>query len=360
MKALRFFYLSIFLLSGCTMTQMHVEFKWDTLKSLPDTTGFAGSFAGISNNALLVVGGSNFPDNGAPWKGSTKVWYDNIFVLKHPDGEWHQAGVLPITLGYGVSVSTRQGLVCVGGSNDTGHVAKAFLLNYKQDSVVVENFSDLPFALANTCGALVNNKIYIAGGIRNPHSRETENSFFCLDLSKEERSWQQLASWPGQSRMLSVAAEANGKFYLIGGTELIDGKRVYLKDSYSYDEKEGWKRLADLPYPVVAAPSPAYSNGNFLYVFGGDDGKLASSDLKEKHPGFSDNILVYDIKNDAWNVSGKIYTDIKENAVEVPNESVWAPVTTTMALWNNKIVIPGGEVRPATRTPKVLSAEIIK
>lgn len=342
------------------MKQEHVEFKWDTLSPLPDSTGFAGSFAGISNNALLVVGGSNFPHNGAPWKGSKKVWYNNIFVLEHLDGEWHRAGALPVPLGYGVSVSAGEGLVCVGGSNDTGHVAQVFMVKYRQHSISVENLPDLPFALANTCGALVNNKIYIAGGIRNPDSKETENSFYCLDLSAEEKQWQQLASWPGQSRMLSVASEANGKFYLIGGTGLIDGKRVYLTDSYAYDEKDGWKKIANLPYPVVAAPSAAYSNGSFLYVFGGDDGSHASSDLREKHPGFSDNILVYDIKNNTWKISGKMHTDIKENAAEKPNESIWAPVTTALALWNNKIVIPGGEVRPATRTPRVLTAEITK
>jgi hypothetical protein len=37
-------------------------FCWATLPKIPDSTGFAGSFAGVANDVLIVAGGSNFPD----------------------------------------------------------------------------------------------------------------------------------------------------------------------------------------------------------------------------------------------------------------------------------------------------------
>lgn len=42
------------------------------LPELPAQLGVAGPFAGVSNDALIVAGGTNFP-NGAPWDGGGKV-----------------------------------------------------------------------------------------------------------------------------------------------------------------------------------------------------------------------------------------------------------------------------------------------
>jgi len=120
------------------------------------------------------------------------------------------------------------------------------------------------------------------------------------------------------------------------------------------------KKIANLPLPVVAAPSPAFDAGSSeLLIFGGDTGKDAerAATLKEKHPGFSNMIMKYDIKKDRWLVADEIYTIRKSNFIENPNSSIWAPVTTSLVNWNDIIVLPGGEVRPGTRTPNVLIAK---
>ena len=78
--------------------------RWTALPALPDKEGFASMFAGVSGGALLAAGGANFPDK-RPWEGGKKVWYDTVFVLAKPDGQWQFAGKLPRPLGYGVSVT---------------------------------------------------------------------------------------------------------------------------------------------------------------------------------------------------------------------------------------------------------------
>src|SRR5437899_3010494 len=85
--------------------------EWARLPPLPDKEGFAGAFAGASGGAMLVAGGANFPDK-KPWEGGAKIWYDAVFVLDRPDGEWKVAGRLPRRLGYGVSVTHRDSVVC--------------------------------------------------------------------------------------------------------------------------------------------------------------------------------------------------------------------------------------------------------
>src|SRR5215211_7728693 len=91
-------------------------FVWTQLPPLPEPLGVAGAFAGVSGGALLVAGGANFPGR-MPWEGGQKVWHDRVWVLESPEGLWREAGTLPRALGYGVSVTWRGSMVCVGGSD---------------------------------------------------------------------------------------------------------------------------------------------------------------------------------------------------------------------------------------------------
>lgn len=349
--------------AACTEAERPPALQWGQAPPIPDSTGFAGSFAGTSGGALLVAGGAHFPGGGAPWTGATKKWTDKIFVLERPEGPWKEGGRLPRSLGYGVSGSWRDALVCVGGSNEAGHYADAFLVRYEGGRIHTQSLPPLPQPLANSCGVLIGDMVYIAGGTAAPDARAAEKIFWSLDLSKQgsELAWKELPSWPGPARMLAVAGALDGAFYLFSGAELVEGQRRYLRDAYRYTPSGGWTRIADLPAPVVAAPSPAYAapEGRLL-VFGGDDGALTAraADLKEQHPGFSTGILAYDPAADQWTAAGTLPTHRKEDATTRPNGSVWAPVTTSLVLWNGRLVLPGGEVRPATRTPRVLTATI--
>ena len=86
------------------------------LPSIPDAEGFAAAFAGVSDQALLVGGGANI--TGEKWGDAfQKTWYDLVFVLEKPEGAWRLAGTLPRAIGYGVSITTREGIFCIGGSD---------------------------------------------------------------------------------------------------------------------------------------------------------------------------------------------------------------------------------------------------
>jgi N-acetylneuraminate epimerase len=338
-------------------------FTWNQLSPIPDKYGFAGSFAGVSNGCLIVAGGANFPDGGAPWTGSKKVWTDKIFVLEHANGKWKEAGKLPMPLGYGVSITWNNQLLCFGGSNVNGHFKRVLSISYIDGKIKINKLADMPATLANSSGAIAGNKVYIAGGLDKPDDKNVGNNFWMLDLSQPaiKQKWKELITWPGASRMLSVAGTVNNDFYLFSGAALEDDgkggtKRRYLNDAYKYSPGKGWQKLADMPYATIAAANPAFTlNKNNLLVFGGDDGKLVehANELKDKHPGFSDNITA-----NSWTNAGRIITDKKYDAVLNPNGSIWAPVTTAMTIWNNKLIFPGGEVRPAVRTPNVLTVTV--
>jgi N-acetylneuraminic acid mutarotase len=345
-------------------TQQKEDFTWKQLPALPDDFGFAGAFAGVSNGVLIVIGGANFPDGGAPWTGSKKVWSDQIFVLDQPDGHWVLAGKLPYPLGYGVSATWQNKLICVGGSNAEGHSSAVLAISYADKKIKIEQLPNLPRPLANSSGALNGDELYIAGGLFNPDSVTPASAFWSLDLSAASGNWKELETWPGPARMLAVTGVQNGSFFLFSGTDLhqVSGggvQREYLKDAYKYTHQKGWEKLPSLPHAVVAAPNPAYGGKkDELLIFGGDDGVMApkAAELKEHHPGFSDQILSYNTLTNSWAPAGKIATNKNADAVQHPNNSIWAPVTTNFVVWNGTLIFPNGEVRPAVRTPRVTAA----
>lgn len=320
--------------------------EWSRLPPLPDSRGVAGAFAGVSGGALLVAGGANFPDR-PPWEGGRKVWHDRVYVLERPAGRWKVAGGLPRPLAYGVSVTFRGGLVCVGGSGPDRHFADAFRLDWDGSKLVRTPLPPLPTPLANACGAIVGDVLHVAGGQVSPNATQAARDVYRIDLSAVSPSWERVAPCPGPGRILAIAGSLDGAFWLVGGVELVaeDGQAVrrYLKDAYRYGPGRGWTRLPDLPHPVAAAPSPTATDRTGLLVLGGDDGSQVGR-APTSHTGFDRNVLRFDVRTSAWTAAGTLPA---------------ARVTVPLVRWNDLWVVPSGEARPGVRSPEVwcLSAD---
>lgn len=320
---------------------MTLSFRWRALPPIPDHEGFASPFAGVATGALIVAGGANFPDK-RPWEGGTKVWYDRVFVLDKPDGAWKVAGRLPRPIAYGVSITTKEGVVCVGGSDAQGHHADAFLLTLTGGNVTTTPLPPLPRPCANMCGALAGDSLYIAGGIATPDATTALKTFWAMDLANVKAGWRALEPWPGRERMLATAGACDGSFFLFGGTALhagADGKpeRDYVRDAWRYTPGQGWRRIADLPCMSVAAPSPAPVLHDRLLVLGGDDGAQLHTP-PGAHRGFPRGVMAYDPKTDTWGAAG-----------EMPV----ARVTVPCVGWRGMFVVPNGEMKPGIRSPEV-------
>ena len=162
--------------------------SFEQAATLPNELGVAGPFAGVHNDALIIAGGANFP-RGFPWERSDdgvtppKIYHSDVHVLVR-DGEAYkwvsQTVKLPQAAAYGVSVSTPAGIVCIGGERKDKpfegqqlmHVlSQVFRLSWNEEVRKVEvdtSLPDLPFGLTTAAGALVNNAIYVAGGLSQP------------------------------------------------------------------------------------------------------------------------------------------------------------------------------------------------
>jgi N-acetylneuraminic acid mutarotase len=196
---------------------------WSELPQIPDPLGVAGPFVGVSNGTLVVAGGANFADGVRPWKGGVKTWRNAVFILQDPAGPWRTCRTpLPRPLGYGVSITTPEGVWCIGGSDPRKHFADVFLMQIEGDDLRIVPQPPLPVTLANSCGALVGTKIVVAGGIETPTSTATLRQAFVLDTAAPPatRKWVTLTNFPGPGRMLATAGAAGNDFYLFGGVDL--------------------------------------------------------------------------------------------------------------------------------------------
>jgi solute:Na+ symporter, SSS family len=328
------------------------------LPDLPEPLGAAGPFVGVSRDALIVAGGAHF--QVSPFQGGKKIWLRTIRVLaKTPDGgcRWHTAErTLDGPLAYGASVTTADGVVCLGGQDAERCYRTVFRLAWdpERKAVTCEPLPELPEPCANHAAALVGSTVYVAGGQSSPTATQATKTFWALDLSKKDATWETLP-WPegAPARILAMAAaQSNAKstlLYLFGGAELIadaPGRR-FLRDAYACnpaekDAAKRWRRVADLPETLAAAMALAYGPYHIL-LFGGDTGALfaRNQELGDKHPGFPRAVWAYHTVTDTWARMG-----------EMPA----GRVTTTAVPWGDGLVIPSGEDRPGHRSPQLLLA----
>jgi len=357
-------------------------FAYGSMPDLPlekgdsSSLGYAGMFAGVHENVLILAGGANFPER-EPWKGGKKHYSQSVHVLEKTENgyQWLEDIdiQLPDPVAYGASISTPQGVLCIGGENQNTIFKKVYLLKwnpiYRQ--IEIKYLPDLPVALTNATGGLIGTQVLLAGG----EGKKVSNAFLSLNLQDEKPQWKSLKSWPGEPRSHAMSVvQSNGQyecFYLFGGRQKKEnGVSELYSNAFCYDPKlEEWKEISPLqdgegnPLTLSAGMASAQGAGHIVF-FGGVRGKtfnhleslsaslsMAEDSLKankirqsrnailENHPGFDNKVLVYHTVTDSWHRLG-----------DLPFKT---SVTTTAVKWGDEIVLPSGEIAPGVRTPQI-------
>lgn len=370
-------FLFVLILSGLASFGQEIsKLNLEHLSQLPATPGteeslgFAGMLGGAHNGVIIAAGGANFPE-GMPWKGGKKVWTDAVYILEN--GQWRESEkMLPIPLGYSASVSTEDGILCVGGNNEEGVSDHVWLLTYdtSKKKVAISELAPLPEALASSSAVVVDDYVYVVGG---NNSNGSTNAFYRMHL-KNNPKWERLADFPGAPRALHATAvqdtQTHKKLFVIGGRHESNGKKSETLTNYlSYDFKNNsWQDEGTLVVngqPRVLMGAAAETMGSMhIMVFGGSDevlfdeletialdlGKKPNDsvtasltsrrdDILNHHPGFSKDILAYNTITKKWFVYEALSTKI--------------PVTSLAFKNNDEFVIVSGEVSPGVRTPAV-------
>jgi N-acetylneuraminate epimerase len=345
--------------------------EFPATKGIP-SIGLAGQSAGVFGNFMIVAGGTNFP-NKLPWEGGKKVYYDDVFLYtKNAKGILTLSGnhKLPMNLGYAATASTEKGLFIAGGENETGILNKVMILKVFKDDDELAFLPDLPIPLTNAMAVAYQSSVYVMGG---ETVSKVSDKVFVMDLNNTKNGWTSLPLLPHPISH-GVAVFFNGQktkgIYVVGGRAK---QQNGISDLYSTNHffditTKQWTVKAPLPYGLSAGTGLLDPAGRVL-IFGGDRGEVFSKVealvaqknsqtdplaietldkkrvvLQSTHPGFSHEILAYDIEHDRWDAIGSL---------PFPT-----PVTTHAFIWDGFIMMPGGEVRAGVRTPNIFSLEL--
>ena len=310
---------------------------WRQLPTYPLSPGIAAAIAGMHKGVLIAGGGANFPDL-PPWEGGVKRTYDEVFALLRGDPNWRSVGKLPAPRAYAAVVTTSDGVLAIGGENAAGFFRDALWLRWEGARVAIEPASVLPEPLASPVAAVLDGKVYLAGGYTPAgNGRVSTRGFYSLDLADGAARWQTLPSWPGPTRALAVLAALGGAIYLISGLEMkigTDGQpqTTYLTDAYRYRPGGAWERLPDLPWSVIAAPSPApvATAPDRVFVFGGVDGRQVGKMPRDRR--VPEDILYFDVSRHEWLLGPEVWPEPVVSAPVVPAGDEWIFVSgETMA-----------------------------
>lgn len=337
-----------------------VALEWTELPDLPPPSGapiqpgLAGAFTGISNDALIVAGGVRLPD---PLGESVQTWHDHIHVLVREPGvdqpfRWVSGQKLERPVAYGASVSTRRGVVCIGGRDAERSFSDVFLLRWDPESkrVIQEPLPSLPEPRVHSGAAVIGDTVYVAGGSSGPGTDGAQRNFWSLDLSSLEGGWLRILPWPGPSRAFAiVTSQHNGVedcLYIMSGQSMGEsGGARRLTDVYEFapsryqpgafdpatgtftGETSPWRRRSDAPRSVTAGAGIAIGQSHIL-VLGGSEG----ISFGDEYPSFTQEALSYHTITDTWVTAGDTPANLAaRSAVRWGTDSV-----------NDPIVIAGG------------------
>ncbi|MCD6200997.1 MAG: cyclically-permuted mutarotase family protein [Bacteroidales bacterium] len=369
---------------------------WKVLPDLPPPPGetvqygVSAPFAGVSNNVLLVAGGTNFPDKPV-WEGGKKKYYSDAYALVREEGgnyKWYRGFTIPKAAAYGVSVTTERGVICIGGKNETERFSFVFLMRWNPEdrNILIDSMPSLPCAMYNMAGALVGNKIYVAGGMVDD---APSNAFYSLDLEKwgtEAFQWERLPDFPGPPRLQAVAvgqdAAEENHFYLFSGS-VYSGNLDYpllQSDGLEYDPvTQTW---SPVPATVIdgdtislhGAGGVAVSAHHVLFVGGVNRKIFGRALLRERHmqqaleTGDSalysrlrkEQYAYFTMQPDSFRFNKRViaYHTITKTWTSIQEYPFPAPAGAPVVKWNDGWVVVNGEIKPGVRSPKVYFGKV--
>ncbi len=387
------FFISIL---GFAQSDYKNDFKWSESIEIPPGEGqeiqhgLASPFAGNSGDVVIVAGGCNFPDIPVV-DGGAKKYYNDAFVLVEKDGKprWLFGMKIPNETAYGASVNLPDGLLCIGGNNNDETYSSTYLLKWNKNNseLEIENYPELPFPVTQMGAALVDNIVYVVGGLADG---KLANTFLSLDISKkgtDEFKWEILADFPGVARLQPVVVAQNGSeekhLYLFSGSSFSENQKEpdVTTDGLEYNPKTAkWTKISEIapngyePFSLHGASGFPLGMNHILFVGGVNyyvfndawrkerEGKLAiesrdtarinqfkswKRDYLSQEPAwynFNKEVLVYHTITNSWTVGD-----------EYPFP---APAGAKVVAWNNGWLLINGETMPGIRTPKVYYGEL--
>lgn len=298
------------------------------LPSLPGI-GLSGMYAGQIGEKLFVAGGCNFPYRPLTEGGSKKFYAD---ILALGDEGWEVVGELPEPSAYGAFLQTDDGVLILGGANESGSLDKIWLLSTEG----MEELPPLPKALEQAAWCSTGEVIYLAGGLSNGvPSREV--------FSFAEGEWSIIGTLP-RPIVQGVAVMSGEDLCVWGGFDPDAGEAI--TGGFRRDASDGtWSALsADMTF-VGSAPLGSFAAGGcdaevFTRALGLSGDELLEYRLQDEgYYRFRGELLSFNPGSCSW-----------ERVMASPH---LARAGAALATLDGRLVSIGGETKPGIRSTEV-------
>ena len=315
--------------------------------------GVSGAYSGNIDGQAIVAGGCNFPNTPAA-EGGAKVFYNAVYALRGK--QWTKIGELPHALAYGVSITTQEGIVCLGGNDGKHSSDKVFLLKTKgtsQKEVTTTSLPALPLPLDNFVGAATpDGTIYIAGGQSNGVASQQ-----AFSLKPGAKQWKELPLLPDATRIQATAVVqngANGPLFIVFGGYSNSSNQV-ATESLIYDIKAGtWRKtspiVADGKAIALVGAASISSGSMFVVCFGGVNKERFEAAIQGK---YGDDYLQHDAEWYKFRSSLLIYNTITNTWVTETSSPLLARAGMSVISMDNQWMIVNGESKPGVRAKEV-------
>lgn len=304
--------------------------------------GVSACYAGTIDNRLMMAGGCNFPEIPAA-EGGKKRYYRGIYVAELNEGtelHWKQVGWLPAPAAYGVSVTTDDGIICIGGNNEKESLRSVFKIRLRGGKAVVEPLPSLPVPMDNFTGSLWGNHIDIYA----------DTTWYSLELNALQQGWKQQRTF-NVRRVQPVSGHYQGEFCVWGGFSPKDANQ---KASLSLNGMALGKETRRRATPVTRQYQSVFLGGgaavnvseNVIVALGGVNKNIFLNALNNPAPDymthepswyqFNANVFLYD---GYWRIMGQSEHTARAGA--------------TVVCHQGKVYVIGGELKPGIRVPEV-------
>ena len=223
-------------------------------------------------------------------------------------------------------------------------------------------YPDLPVPLKNGVGGLIGTTVYAGLGTAG-------QKFYAMDLSRPERAWTEVASFPEAARDQAAADVVNGKLYVFGGIgkSTPEATTALFNQVHVYDPATNtWAQLPTRA-PREVSGGAAVTQGDRILLFGGVNRNVFDGYFKDLAAAGSDKT-----RSDA--VSLAYFTQRPQDYFFSRDLQAYHPATNT---WQSLGVVPfsgragaalhldgttltviGGEQKPGLRTPAAHQAQV--
>ncbi len=189
--------------------------------SIGYSRGVTAPFVAKINQTIILAGGCNFPNKTAANNGA-KAFYNDIYrAHSNPNSSrlvWQKIGQLKQPMAYGASIETPDGYyLFVGGRNQEKVFDNISKVRYSEtlDSLIIDRFPPMPKPRYNMGVAILEEKLYVVGGVVDG---KPSNSVISIDLdATSSEQWNDEPDIPDSPRIQPVVVAQNEEIFVFGG-----------------------------------------------------------------------------------------------------------------------------------------------